>query len=76
MGESQFEKLRKIPETNAERTRNLLRHTIYVQDEIINELRDDYLRLRGLLRKCFPHLIVDCIDDDLLDEVQKEVGDE
>ena len=42
----------------------------------IDELLEENERLRRLVRKCFPHLLVDCTDDDLLDEVQKEVGDE
>lgn len=45
MGESQFEKLLKTLKA-AERDRDLSRHTVDVQDKIINELRDELWRLR------------------------------
>jgi len=48
MSESQFEKMCKALD-RAERERDLSRHTVEVQDEIINELRDEIERLRGLV---------------------------
>ena len=36
---------------------------------------DEIERLRGLLKRSLFHLIVDCRDDDLLEEIKKEVGD-
>ena len=67
-------------------SKELDRHTIDVQDEIINELRgevgilvDHVLELRRLLRECQPY--VNGLDheeapDDLRDRVKKEVGNE
>ncbi len=62
MSESQFEKLLNTLKT-AERERDLARHTVEVQDGIINELREEndrlreeVKRLRGLLRKSRPWL--------------------
>ena len=49
MSESQFEKMCKAL-SRAERERDLSRHTVEVQDGIINELRDEVERLRGLLK--------------------------
>ena len=49
MSESQFEKMRKAL-AKAESERDLSRHTVEVQGEIINELRDEVERLRGLLK--------------------------
>ena len=45
MGESQFEKLLKTLKT-VERERDLAKHTVEVQDGIINELREENKRLR------------------------------
>lgn len=56
-------------------SRELDRHTIDVQDEIINELRGEIERLRGLMKRSLFHLIADCRDDDLIDEIAKEVSD-
>lgn len=42
----------------------------------IDELVDENLRLRGLLKKSLFFLIVDSRNDDLIDEIEKEVGDE
>jgi len=49
MSESQFEKMCKAL-AKAESERDLSRHTVEVQDGIINELRDEVERLRGLLK--------------------------
>jgi len=45
MSESQFEKLLNTLKT-AERERDLARHTVEVQDGIINDLREETERLR------------------------------
>lgn len=42
----------------------------------IDELVDENLRLRGLLKRSLYHLIVGCRNDDLIDEIKKEVGDD
>ena len=61
-------------------SKELGRHTIDTQDEIINELRDEIERLRGLMRNLvenaeggdFGEIIV--LDGDF-SKIEKEVGD-
>jgi hypothetical protein len=77
MSESQFEKMCKAL-AKAERERDLSRHTVEVQDGIINELRDEIERLRGLLKKCQPYVEGggSMCDTRLCDAIEKEVGED
>ena len=85
MSESQFEKLLKTLKT-AERERDLSRHTVDVQDKIINDLREDNeilrgesQRMRGLLRECRRYVgseMVSVIEVSLLDRIAEELDDE
>ena len=72
MTESQFEKLLKTLKT-AERERDFSRHTVGVQDGIINEVREENERLRVLVARCIPFLPSHW---ELTKELEKEVGDE
>jgi hypothetical protein len=50
---------------------------IEVQYEIINKQRDEIERLRELLGKCVPYIeAYDPWDRELIDDIEKEVGDE
>ncbi len=76
MSESQFEKLLNTLKT-AKRERDLARHKVEVQDWIINELREQNDRLRGLLKGCQPYIEgFQVCDPRLCDAVKKEVNDE
>ena len=78
MGESQFEKMCKAL-AEAERERDLSRHTVEVQDGIINELREDNERLRGLLGKCVPYILrpyCSSIRLEMIEKIKKEIGNE
>jgi hypothetical protein len=72
MNESQFEKMCKAL-AKAERERDLSRHTVGVQDKIINELQDEVDRLRELIKNL--HECGD-ISPSLWDRIKQEVGDE
>ena len=72
MSETQFEKLLKTLKT-AERERDLARHTVDVQDKIINDLREKNERLRRLLERVLE--AIPSSPPPIL-EIEKELGDE
>ncbi len=73
MSETQFEKLLKTLKT-AERERDLSRHTVDVQDKIINDLRSENERLRELLEKALTHS--HSMPTTLVAVIEKEMSDE
>jgi len=80
MSESQFEKMCKAL-SKAERQLSLSRHTVEVQDKIVNELRDENARLRELMKNLvenaeggdYGEIIV---PDEDFNKIEREVGDE
>jgi len=77
MSETQFEKLLKTLKT-AERERDLSRHTVDVQDKIINDLREENERLRGLLDECSHHIDASDgeVESGLCERIEQEIRDE